>query len=121
MVQSEFVKGQNVTIRLDSVILGGVTKAVCKIEYKYREIREFLSDTPVDEIVESIYRIELTLNSSCNMPFLRNRYFGRLEMSDGNSTVIYSDCRVDNVNVTVNSRGAVEYDVRITAGKRDEL
>ena len=120
-MQSEFVKGQNITIKLDSTILGGVTKAVCKIEYKYREIREFLSETPVNEIVDSVYKIELTLNSKCKMPFLRSRYFGKLEMSDESSTVTYKDCRVESVNVTVNSKGAVEYNVKITAGKREEV
>lgn len=113
-----FLKGENIVIKIDGEILGGVTKAVCSVENSYNEIREFLSDIPVEKIAVSNYRIEFATKNG-NM-FVNIGKFNTLELCDENKTVEYMDCCVESVKTVINAKGSVEYNVVIKAEKRDE-
>ena len=114
-----FARGDDLVIRLDGEILGGVMKAVFSTYNSYEKIEEFLTDIPVEKVAESSYCILLTRNSEFDNPFENKRLFDRIEIADKSGTVTYSDCHVDSVESAVNAKGIIEYKVKITAESRE--
>lgn len=119
MSDFSFVKGDDVVIRLDGEILGGVIKLVCSTQNSYKKIEEFLTDIPVAKIAECSYGILMTMNSKFDNLFENSCLFDSIEISDKSKTVIYSYCHVDSVESTINAKGIIEYKVKITAESRE--
>lgn len=114
-----FAKGDDIVIKFDGEILGGVLKVVCSTQNSYEKIEEFLTDIPVAKIADSSYGILLTMNSESENCFEKSCLFDSIEIADKSKTVTYSNCHVDSVESTVNAKGIIEYKVKITAESRD--
>ena len=119
MSETAFLKGENIIIRLDGEILGGVTKAVCSVENSYNEICEFLTDIPVEKIPVKNYRIELVTKDG--NAFMNDSCFAAIQLSDETKTMEFGDCHVESAQAVINSKGSVEYKVIITAETRGEV
>lgn len=118
MSEFSFLKGENIVIKLDGEILGGVTKAVCSAQNSCNEICEFLTDIPVEKIPVKSYRIELVTKDGNT--FMNDSAFNTIQFSGESKTVEYSDCHVESAQAVINSKGSVEYKVIITAETRNE-
>lgn len=121
MSEFEFDKGDDIKIKLDGDILGGVKKAVCNTQNSFYDISQFLTDTPVDRIAASKYKIELVMNCSGRLGFLQGQSFEQIEIFNSDKSVAYRDCFVDKVTVNIAAKNYVEYTVNITANERREL
>jgi len=111
-----FVKGSDLTIKLNGEILGGVQKVVCSTKKTFSDIKEFLTDIPVARVEENRYQLVMTLNT----PSLEKvGEIESLEFYDLAKTVIYTKCNVDETQTTVNSKGNVEYRVIISSEMRN--
>ena len=115
-----FARGDDVVIRVDSQILGGVLKAVCSTQNTVENIEEFLTDVPVAKIAKSKYGILLTLNSQSQNLF-DNAVFDSIEFADKSVSVKYLNCHVDSIEGEINPKGVIEYKVKITAESREVL
>ena len=58
-----FVKGSDITIKLNGEVLGGVQKVVCSTKKTFSDIKEFLTDIPVARVEENRYQLVMTLNT----------------------------------------------------------
>lgn len=121
MADFAFEKGDDITIRLDGKIVGGVKKARCNVENNFYEITQFLTDVPVNRINRKAYKIELVMNNAGKLEFLQQQSFEKLEIFNTKKIVTYSDCFVSNVTANINANGAVLYTVKITARERREI
>ena len=114
-----FAKGEDVTLKLNSEILGGVKNIVCRSKNSYTDIGSFLTDLPVYRIGESNYTVVLTMDCSEDNPFEGNSRFDRLSLLAGDREVNYTDCTVESVETTVGARGSIERVVTISAEERN--
>ena len=80
MADFAFEKGDDITIRLNGKIVGGVKKATCKIENTFYDISQFFTDVPVERMTGKRYNIELVMNNSGKLDFLQGQSFERLEI-----------------------------------------
>lgn len=112
-----FVKGDDIVIKLDGEILGGVQKAVCTSINTVEKIEEFLNDEPVEKIPRSKYSILLVMHSKSQCPF-ENTVFDCIEFFDELNTVAYENCNVDSIESEIKSKGYIEFRVKITAESR---
>lgn len=115
-----FAKGDDVVIRVDGEILGGVQKAVCSTQNTVENIEEFLTDIPVAKIAESKYGILLTMNSQ-SQDLFDNTVFDSIEFSDESASLRYLNCHVDSIESEIKPKGFIEYKVKITAESREVL
>ncbi len=121
MADFAFEKGDDITIRLDGKIVGGVKKARCNVENNFYEITQFLTDVPVNRINRKAYKIELVMNNTGKLEFLQQQSFEKLEIFNTKKIVTYSDCFVSDVTANISAKNAVEYTVKITARERREI
>ena len=116
MSEFVFVKGSDLTIKLNGEMLGGVQKAVCSTKKSISDIKEFLTDIPVVRVEEKSYEIILTLNT----PSLDEiESIESLEFTDSSKILVYTKCNVEDVQSTINSKGNVEYRVIISSEMRN--
>lgn len=116
-----FEKGDDIIIRLNGKIVGGVKKATCRIENTFYDISQFLTDVPVERITGKVYNIELVMNNSRKLDFLQGQSFDCLEIFNTKKTVTYKDCFISSVTAGISAKNAVEYTVKITARERREI
>lgn len=121
MADFAFEKGDDITIRLNGKIIGGVKKARCTVENTFYDISQFLTDVPVERITGSRYSIELVMNNSGKLDFLQGQSFEKLEIFNTKKIVTYTDCFVVSVTADISAKNAVEYTVKITARERREI
>lgn len=121
MADFAFEKGDDITIRLNGKIVGGVKKVTCKIENTFYDISQFLTDVPVERMAQKKYRIELEMNNSGKLDFLQGQSFECLEIFNTKKIVVYTDCFVSSVTASISAKNAVEYTVKITARERREI
>ena len=74
MADFVFVKGSDLTIKLNGEVLGGVQKAVCSTKKTFSDIKEFLTDIPVARVEDKRYEIILTLNIQSFEDFDNNSF-----------------------------------------------
>lgn len=118
MADFVFVKGSDLTIKLNGEVLGGVQKAVCSTKKTFSDIKEFLTDIPVARVEDKRYEIILTLNIQSSEDF---ESVETLEISNSAKTVKYTKCNVDETQTTVNAKGNIEYRVIISSEMRNVL
>lgn len=121
MADFAFEKGDDITIRLNGKIVGGVKKATCKIENTFYDISQFLTDVPVERMTGKRYNIELVMNNSGKLDFLQGQSFERLEIFNTKKIDTYKDCFISSVTASISAKNAVEYTVKITARERREI
>lgn len=121
MAEFDFAKSDDITLKLNSAVLGGVNKAVCTKKNSMTVIGSFLTDIPVYKITDSGYTIVLTMNFSAENPFLESNSFESIEFEGNDSTVKYSQCYVDKLETTVNAKGIIESVVTISAEERNVI
>lgn len=121
MADFAFEKGDDIIIRLNGKIVGGVKKATCRIENTFYDISQFLTDVPVERITGKVYNIELVMNNSRKLDFLQGQSFDCLEIFNTKKTVTYKDCFISSVTASITAKNAVEYTVKITARERREI
>lgn len=116
-----FEKGDDITIKLNGKIIGGVKKVLCSIENTFYDISEFLTDVPAERISSNRYNIELVMNNAGKFDFLQGQSFERLEIFNTKKIVTYTECFVTGVTANIIAKNAVEYTVKITARERREI
>lgn len=121
MADFAFEKGDDITIRLNDKIVGGVKKATCNIENTFYDISQFLTDVPVKRIAGRRYNIELVMNNAGKLDFLQGHSFEKFEIFNTKKIVTYTDCFVTDVTANISAKNAVEYTVKITARERREI
>lgn len=121
MAAFAFEKGDDITIKLNGKIVGGVKRAVCHIENTYSDICEFLTNVPVSRTICKHYGIELVMNNSGKLDFLQGQSFDRLEIFNSKKIVTYTDCCIKSITADIGAKNAVEYTVKITALGRREI
>ncbi|WP_294467084.1 hypothetical protein [uncultured Ruminococcus sp.] len=121
MTDFAFEKGDDITIKLNGKIIGGVKKVTCNIENTFYDISQFLTDVPVKRITGKRYNIELVMNNAGKLDFLQGQSFDRLEIFNTKKIVTYTDCFVTGVTANISAKNAVEYTVKITARERREI
>lgn len=118
MADFVFVRGNDLTIKLNGEVLGGVQKAVCSTKKTFSDIKEFLTDIPVARVEEKRYEIILNLN----IPSLDNlESIESIEISDSAKTVTYTKCNVEETQTTINAKGSIEYRAIISSDMRNVL
>ena len=121
MADFAFEKGDDITIRLNGKIVGGVKKATCKIENTFYDISQFLTDVPVERMAHKKYSIELVMNNSVKLDFLQGQSFDRLEIFNTKKIVTYKDCFISSVTANISAKNAIEYTVKISARERRQI
>lgn len=119
MAQFDFLKGDDLVVKLDGETLGGVKKAVCTVENKISDIMEFLTDVPVESFIESCYGIQLEMHTNNAELFDGKEKFNSIEFADRLKSVKYSDCRIKQVQTEILPQGNIEYRIKITANNRE--
>lgn len=116
MNESGFIRGEEVTVKINGSALGGVLSAVCKTENNLIKIEEFLTDKPVYSVAEPSYTITLKTRRS---PYeIVGQAVESVEFSVGGKTVAYTSCAVKDVYSQVLPKGILEYGVVIGADRR---
>ena len=111
-----FVKGSDITIKLNGKVFGGVQKVVCSTKKTFSDIKEFLTDIPVARVEENRYQLVMTLNT----PSLEEiKEIESLEICDKSKRLIYTKCNIDETQTMINARGNLEYRVNVSSEKRE--
>ncbi len=121
MTEFEFEKCADAVIKLNSSVIGSVSKAECQSETEYELINEFLTDKPVYRIPSSKYKIKLAMTLSGENPFLNEKHFDSLELVLKSYTIKYSGCTVESLKSTVGAKGFVQLEVCASALEREVL
>ncbi len=116
-----FEKGENITLKLNSEVLGGVRKAVFKTKNSYTDIGSFLTDIPVYRTSETGYTVTLTMDCSADNPFDENIKFESLMVISDGRTVEYTGCTVENAETSIGAAGTIERVVTISADERNVI
>lgn len=101
MTDFVFEKGDDVIIELENKILGGVKKAVCSTTNSFTEIGSFLDDEPLCRIPETSRSIILETDAESIAPFRENDYFSSISFSTKTHTLVYGDCMIESMDITV--------------------
>ena len=113
-----FLKGEDVTVTADGVTLGGVTAAECGERTEWETYGEILTDIPVARYGKTVYIIKLTLNAQ---PYgSLGLSPGTVTLSYGDTEVVYTGCRVEQVKCEIMPRETVRYVVTLAAEERSE-
>lgn len=118
MTEFSFTKGDDIKLKLNSAVLGGVSKIVCTQNNDCTVINQFLTDIPVYKVPKKSYSLILTMNYNAKNPFASLDNFNTLELVGKDNTLIYSDCCVTKIQSKVNAKGVIEDTVTIDAEKR---
>ena len=113
----DFVKGSEVKIRVNGAILGGVHSAEIADKSTVKKIEEYLSDIPVAEQKNTVYKIKLTLESGSLAP-LEDVELESVQISRGNTSVSFEECSPESISVKIPSDGAALHTVTIEARRR---
>ena len=113
----DFVKGSEVKIRVNGEILGGVHSAEIADKSTVKKIEEYLSDIPVAEQKNTVYKIKLTLESGSLAP-LEGVELESVQISRGNTSVSFEECSPESISVKIPSDGAALHPVTIEARRR---
>ena len=108
----DFEKGNNLTVLVNGIVLGGVLRLKRTAKYKQSKIEEFLNDKPVAVISLPVYTIEMELCRTAAFPF--EEPLERIEISGGGR-------REALVESQAEARGTVPYTVAVTAYERSVL
>lgn len=112
-----YLRGGEVTVKINGKAVGGVISAFCKTENNLIKIEEFLTDKPVCSVTNPVYIIELKTHIDPDTLFggdpLESVAFESL-----NKTVEYTDCAVKQTTSSITAKGITEYGVVIGAGNR---
>ena len=113
-----FLKGADVTVTADGVTLGGVISVTCGEKTEWETYGEVLTDIPAARYGKAVYTVTLTMNA---------QPYGSLGLSPasvtleyGDTQVIYSACRVEQIQCEILPANTVNYIVTLTAEERSE-
>ena len=112
-----FLRGNEITVKINGNEVGGVISAVCKTENNLIRIKEFLTDKPVFSVEAPKYTIELKTRRSPD-EILGGQAVSSVELAGGGKTVEYTSCSVAKTNAAVLPENIVEYSVVISADRR---
>ena len=111
-----FEKGNDVTVLVDGVCLGGVYGLRRLVKNEAEEIREFLTDKPAAVLPRERYYITLQLRSGAAFPF--DGAIGQVTVTGRGRTETYCQCTVQTVESAAAARGETDYTVTIQARER---
>ncbi len=114
-----FDKGNDVLIRVNGAVLGGVLKLKRTVKTDADNIGQFLTDKPVARLESRAYTVELWLR--CEGGCVFENAVSSLSVSDADKTEIYTLCTVKSLESTAQARGTVEYHAVISAAERSVL
>ena len=115
----DFEKGNNLTVLVNGIGLGGVLRLKRTAKYKQSQIEEFLNNEPVAVISSPVYTIEMELCRTAAFPF--EEPLERIEISGGGRREVYTLCGTALVESQAEARGTVPYTVAVTAYERSVL
>jgi hypothetical protein len=114
-------KGENILIKINGTIAGGLTSIVCSDISTCTSIKTFLTDEPVYNVVSCSYKIVITANCNAEDVLIDFRNIKTIEVIDSDTQSKYSDCFVDNIKTTINAKGVPESIVTIISYKRSVI
>ncbi len=113
-----FLKGKDVTVTADGVTLGGVVSVTCGEKTEWEIYGEVLTDIPAEQFGKTVYTVTLTMNA---------QPYGSLGLSPasvlleyGNTQVLYTACRVEQIQCEILPANTVSYVVTLAAEERSE-
>ena len=114
-----FLRGSDVTVTADGTALGGVISVECAEETEWEHYGEVLSDIPAASFGRTVYKVRLALNAQ---PYgSLGLSPARLSLEYGDTCVLYTGCRVENIKCEILPRDTVRYIVTVAAQERSEL
>lgn len=111
-----FEKGNDLTVLVDGVCLGGVYELRRSVKKEDKEIKEFLTDKPAAVLPRERYYITVKLRRGAVFPF--DGGIGQVSVTGRGRTEIYRQCKVQTVESTAAARGETDYTVVIQARER---
>ncbi len=118
MADFSFNKGSDYTVFAEGVIVGGVKKIICVAKNSYSVISEFLTDVAVAKVPVKNYEIIFSMNVEGENIFSKKTDFSQIEIAGKNSTVVYKQCYVKQIESFINAVDEVEERVTVTAEER---
>lgn len=112
MSEITFLKGRDVSVKLNNRVLGGVLSLSCKTENKPTELKEFLNPEPYETMYDTLYTIELALDSTAVDYFERVTDY-ILEITYGTRVETYRNCTVVQKTTEVSPKGYLQRKVRL--------
>ena len=114
-----FEKGDDLLIRVNGAVLGGVKKLRRTVKNDPQGIYRFLTDKPVIRLDRKRYELEFFMNCGESCPFEDD--VTSISVNDGRKTEIYTLCNVKRLRSTAHRRGDIEYHAVISADERSVL
>lgn len=111
-----FEKGNDLTVLVDGVGLGGVYALHRLVKNEDETIREFLTDKPAAVLPREQYYITVKLRRGAGFPF--DGGIEELTVAGKGRTETYRRCTVQTVKSTAAARGETDYTVVIKARER---
>ncbi len=119
MTEFYFLNGNDVTVRIDDELFGGVKSIKCTDSNEKEDIFEVLSSKPIYSVCEPKYSIELEFCVADFDEIERIADFSCLQIADRKKRVTYSECKTDSINTEVLADKKVSCVIKITAEKRN--
>lgn len=116
-----FLKGSDVAVEANGVILGGVISAEVQENYNYYELKEFLCDEAYDTVKSQSYTITLTMNISDGDIFSGGVCFDILTLMQGSTRTRFEKARVLEVSDKVEGANKAVRTVRLLSEERQVL
>lgn len=114
-----FENGRDVVIKLNGNVIGGIHKAVCSTANSFTNVGSFLDSEPVYRIENTEHCITLEMDTKSIAPFEEYETFDELVIADNTASIIYSDCRVESIQLVVDAKKPISCEVKITAEERE--
>lgn len=111
-----YLKGKDVTVSADGIVVGGVLAVECGQNNTVEKIEEYMTDVPVAQFSNAAYYVKLRMRLQPYSSIGLNP--SEVSLTFGSSRVVYTDCCVENVKCEILPDSAVEYTIMILAGER---
>ncbi len=94
-----YLKGKDVTVSADGVVVGGVLAVECGQNNTVEKIEEYLTDVPVAQFSNAAYYVKLRMRLQPYSSIGLNP--SEVSLTFGSSRVVYTDCCVENVKCEI--------------------
>lgn len=116
-MEFDFVKGSDLIVKINSDIIGGVRKIVCKEENAYTNIASFLTDIPVHRVDEKKYSLILTFDCSENTLYF-DENITSVDFLTKNKVERFTKCVVKSFEKYITPSGVIEGVLTVGADER---
>ena len=111
-----FENGADLLVRVNGIILGGISDLQRTVINDNTDIYQFLTDKPVARVPKQKYRLEFKMCCKNGCPFENS--IESICISDGKRTEIYTNCAVKIIDSQAEANRVVRYKVKVEAQER---